>query len=377
MKMNKKFNAIFIIIVLLCFLHILATSCSAQYANFRIIEPRMGDEPLPKAIVWSGKKAVVLIEYKDKHQNYVDKARIDSEWHIKEIKRETVILGRTSEKRFIEYYVNPDKRPNKKYSSFSIYCQPISLWEAIHILTDAFEYNAVMHNLCGGSVFLQKNANSFESLLDAITPPDCLSEVRGNTVYFYSKNISIEKIKETVDRKKSFNYKALSMRFPSLEKKKNLISIGEDIQYILSLISIEGKVPIKYPPELHFAVYANFKEVPYYKILSDIVYTNQCLIIERETGLEVIPWEGSSYMTNFKDYTQDDYPPLPPLKTQNRTYYDDSDYDSGPCLPPLYNGSRYIEGKSMGYFSDDNGHPFVVQPYPATNGNSNRPGDSR
>ena len=87
MKMNKKFNAIFIIIVLLCFLHILATSCSAQYANFRIIEPRMGDEPLPKAIVWSGKKAVVLIEYKDKHQNYVDKARIDSEWHIKEIKR--------------------------------------------------------------------------------------------------------------------------------------------------------------------------------------------------------------------------------------------------------------------------------------------------
>ena len=49
------------------------TSCHAQYTNFRIVEPRMGDEPLPKAIVWSDKKAEVLIEYKNKHNNYVEK----------------------------------------------------------------------------------------------------------------------------------------------------------------------------------------------------------------------------------------------------------------------------------------------------------------
>ena len=140
--------------ILIFFLTIVS---SAQYTNFRLIEPREGDEPQPKAIIWSKDKHEALIQYRDEHTVVVDNERLDKEWSVKEIKRESIIFGRTSQKRYIEYYVYPSKRPNKRYSSCSFFSLPISLFEALHLLTDAFNYDMVMHNLCGGSVTIQLN----------------------------------------------------------------------------------------------------------------------------------------------------------------------------------------------------------------------------
>ncbi len=369
------------ILILLFFLLVFAKVSFGQYANFRLIEPREGNEPLPKAIAWAKGKAHALIFYKDDRINAVEKAHLDNEWSVKEIKRESIIFGRTSQKRFIEYYINSDKRPNKRYSSCSFFCSPITLWEAVHLLCDAFEFNCVMHNVCGGSVSVQRNAESFYGLLNVIIPTGVITRLEGNTLFVLPLNIPNEKPQAILDRRRKFNYKMLSMRFPGLEKEGTVISVGNDIQYVLRVISLGGKVPISFPKDLHFSVYSNYKKVPFHKILCDIVYTNQCVIVERERGLEIIPWPANQYPVNNNVYGCDGYPPLPPLKdliTVDPEYIDLKS-GSGPYPPPLIDDPTIGPApvvRSMGYFSDENGHPIVVQPYPAVPYNSNSSGDS-
>ncbi|MBP5468420.1 MAG: hypothetical protein J6Z11_04165 [Candidatus Riflebacteria bacterium] len=380
-QMNRKTIIANKIIISLFFLLIFAKVSFAQYANYRLIEPREGDEPLPKAIVWNKGKAHALIFYKDDRINAVEKARLDKEWSIKEIKRESIIFGRTSQRRFIEYYINSDKRPNKRYASCSFYCSPITLWEAVHLLCDAFEYNTVMHNICGGTVSVQRNGESFNTLLNSIIPKGVFTRLEVNTLYVLPLNTPNEKPLEILERKKSFNYKVLAMRFPGLEKEGTVISIGNDIQYVLRVIALGGQVPISFPKDLHFSVYSNYKKVPFYKILSDIVYANQCIIVERERGLEIMPWRVEQYPVSNNLYWSDNYPPLPPLDELITADPDNIDEKSGsgPYPPPLIDDPRFGSApvvRSMGYFSDENGHPIVIQPCPAVPYNSNKSGDS-
>ncbi len=371
------------ILVSLTFLLSFSTNLCAQYTNFRLIEPREGDEPQPRAIIWTKDKHEALIHYNDEQIVAVDDVRLDKEWKIKEIKRESIIFGRTSQKRYIEYYIDPSKRPNKRYSSCSFFSLPISLFEALQLITDAFNYNVVMHNLCGGSVSIQRNEEGFHALLNDIIPAGNFARVVNGTLFVIPLNAPNEKTKDIIERRKAFNHKALAIRFPGLEKKGTVFSKGYDIQYILRVISLGGEVPISFPNDLHFAVYANFKKVPFSKILSDIVYTNQCIIVERETGLEIIPWQVNQYNAYSSPVTAYEPLNLPPLKkkliTADPVYYDEKS-GSGPYPPPLINDPSIYPApvvRSMGYFSDENGHPIIIQPYPASNANfRNYPGDS-
>ena len=362
---------------------IISSNLSAQYTNFRLIEPREGDEPQPRAIVWSKDKHEALIHYNDEQIVAVDDVRLDKEWKIKEIKRESIIFGRTSQKRYIEYYVYPSKRPNKRYSSCSFFSLPISLFEALHLLTDAFNYDVVMHNLCGGSVTIQRNEESFHSLLNDIIPAGNFARVENGTLYVIPLNAPNEKSKDIMERRRAFNHKALAIRFPGLDKKGTVFSKGYDIQYILRVIALGGQVPISFPKDLHFTVYANFKKVPFSKILSDIVYANQCIIVEREAGLEIIPWQLNQYNAYNSSINPNEPLCLPPLNqifvTADPNRIDEKS-GSGPYPPPLIGNPNFAPAptlRSMGYFSDEGGHPIVIQPYPASSlGFGEHPGDS-
>ncbi len=366
--MTKQAKVIIKIIFTIAFL-IAVPACFAQYDNFRLIEPRKGDEPQPRAILWSHDKASALVHYRDEHINVINDVKLDNEWRVKRINRESITFGRTSEKRYIEYYIDPTKRPQKKYGTWSFYGLPITLWEGMQLLTDGFGYNAVMHNLCTGAIVPKHNGSNFKELLYNVLPPYTSARLDGDTLYVFPTNPPNEKWIDILNRKRRFSHKALSIRFPGLEKKGIITSLGNDIQYILRVISLGGEVSISFPKDLHFAVYANYKKVPFSKILCDIVYTNQCIVVERESGLEVIPWPGKPAVRDKRNVKNREPVPLPPLRTDLLTadprYYDEKS-GSGPYPPPLVADPKIAPSVvmgPMGYFRDEKGHPIVVQPY--------------
>ena len=363
--------------------YIAVPTCFAQYDNFRLIEPRKGDEPQPRAILSSHDKSVALIHYRDEHIVAINDVRLDKEWKVKEIKRESIVFGRTSEKRFIEYYIDPVKRPQKSYGTWSFYGLPITLWEMIQLLTEGFGYNAVMHNLSTGAVVPKHNGAGFKELLYDLLPSYNCARLDGDTLYVFPKNTPNEKWTNVLNRKRRFSHRALAVRFPGLANKGIITSIGYDIQYILRVISLGGEVPISFPKDLHFAVYANYKKVPFSKILCDIVYTNQCIIVERERGLEVIPWPGKPERPGKQNVKDRQPVPLPPLRndmvTADPVYYDEIS-GSGPYPPPLVSDPRIAPSVvmgPMGFFSDEKGHPIVVQPYSPASITSRLSGDFR
>ncbi len=368
------------LLFLCCFC--ISTTSFAQYTNFRLIEPREGNEPQPRAILWSKDKARALIHYNDEHINVVDGVRIDKEWRVKEIKHESIVFGRVSEKRYIEYYIDPSKRPQKKYGTWSFYGLPITIWQAVQILCDGFEYNAVMHNLCSGAVVPHHNGENFKELLYSLLPQHNSARLDGDTLYIFPTNPPIEKWTDILNRRRKFNHKILSIRFPSLEKEGVITSAGYDIQYILRVISLGGEVPISFPKNLHFNVYANYKKVPFSKILCDIVYTNQCIIIEREDGLEVIPWLEGINQPNTNNMVNKDYVPLYDLNNDfvtSNPMYSDEKSGSGPYPPPLLADPKIVPAvvaEPTGLIKDINGHPFVVQPYEPASIPSRHSGDS-
>ena len=370
--------ALFIIAVFMA-----VPACFAQYDNFRLIEPRKGDEPQPRAVLWSHDKSVALIHYRDEHIIAINDVKLDNEWRIKELKRESIVFGRTSEKRYIEYYIDPTKRPQKSYGTWSFYGLPITLWEMIQLLTDGFGYNAVMHNLCTGAVVPKHNGSNFKELLYNMLPQYTSARLDGDTLYVFPTNPPNEKWIDVLNRKRRFSHKALSIRFPGLANKGIITSVGYDIQYVLRVISLGGEVPISFPKDMHFAVYANFKKVPFSKILCDIVYTNQCIVVEREAGLEVIPWPGKPERPEKQNVKVREPVPLPPLRndliTVDPVYYDEKS-GSGPYPPPLVADPRVAPSVvygPMGFFSDEKGHPIVVQPYSPASITSRLSGDYR
>lgn len=357
-----------IILLLFSFLVSLPVSSFAQYTNFRLIEPREGDEPKPQAILWSKEKALALIYYNEEHINVVDGVRIDKEWRVKEIKKESIVFGRTSEKRYIEYYVNSDKRPYKHYKKWFFYGLPITFWEAVVLLSDGFEINAVMNNLCTGASVPHITSDNFYEILHSIIPRQNTYRVDGDTLYLFPTNTPYENWKKILNRRRNFNYKALALRFPGLEKEGVVISKGNDIQFVLRVISLGGEVPIKFPKKLHFAVYANFKKVPFYKILSDIVYTNQCVIVERETCLEVVPWVES--LVNDENLDNQENEPVDDFIISEPNNIDIKS-GSGPYPPPNSILPEIMTGSTLD-ISNYNNHPVVKQNF----GFTNKSGDS-
>ncbi len=356
--------------VLLLLVILIAMPCYAQYTDFRILEELKGNEPAPRAILWSTKKKIALVHYKDQHTVVCEKVHLDDEWWVKEIKRESIVFGKDSDKRYVELYIDPSKRPNKINHGWSFFGLPITIWESLELLAEGFGKNVVMHSFCTGAVTPQLHAQSMNEFLTRTMPEHHRSRMDGNTLYVYPSVPPNESWTSILNRTRKFNHKALAIRYPNLEKKGNVKYVGDDIQYVLRVISLGGETPITFPKDMHFSVYACYKDVPFSKILCDIVYTNQCIIAEREFGLEVIPWPGKPAIQKRKENYCSCQPTLFPLIQENVITADPDRYDevsgSGPYPPPLIADPRFmpavVADKCMALSQEGSSHPVVVQP---------------
>jgi hypothetical protein len=181
-----------------------------------------------------------------------------------------------------------------------------------------------MHFQAGGAVVPGSHAANIKSLLRKILPQHHRFAVVGPLLLVLPVQPSGEEWTEVLARMKKSSPGLLTLRYPGLNKAGVIISRGDDIQFILRKISLGGKVPIQFPRDLHFPVYASFRNVPFAQILSNTVYLNQCIIIEREEGLEVTPWPRQ--ILQRRPYA--DYPLIQSLPLEPQA-------GSGPQPPPL------------------------------------------
>lgn len=248
-----------------------------------------GTEPVIKAILYHSDNARALIHYNNQRFHVADKMRLDHEWYVEEIRRTSILFKRQSNNRFAEIHLYP--RPKARFhQNWSLFGHSISLWDAIEILAHGFGYQAIMHFQAGGSVEPGNHATNVSEMLRRIIPPHHRFVIDGPVLIVVPLSPAGEDWSEMLARAKISSPERLSMRFPGLNEPGVILSRGDDIQFVLRKIALGGKVPIKFPKDLHFPVFASFRYVPFFQILTHVVYVNQCIIIERHDGLEVTPW---------------------------------------------------------------------------------------
>lgn len=306
---------------------------SESQAQYSVIK---GDEPKIRAILYGKDNPRALIYYKNQRHHVISKMRLDEEWFIEEIRRESILFKKSSTKTFAEIYMNPPKQA-RRHLDWSFFGHPLALWEAIELLTHGFGYHAVMHFQAGGPVVPGTHANSLKTMLRKVLPPNHRFVIDGPLLMVLPVHPSGEAWTAVIERMKKSSPGLLTLRYPGLNTPGIINSRGDDIQFILRKISLGGNVPIQFPRDLHFPVYATFRNVPFAQILSNIVYLNQCIIIEREEGLEVTPWPRQ--ILQRRPYA--DYPLIESLPSEPQE-------GTGPTPPPVI----------MEHLLD---HPFVQQ----------------
>jgi len=312
-----KQRRITLFLILAAMLVLFPPSGEAQYSVIK------GDEPRIRAILYHSDNPRALLYYKNQRHHVVGKMRIDDEWLIEEIRRESILFKKSSTKTFAEIYLNAPKRA-RNHRDWSFFGHPVALWEAIELLAHGFGYHALMHFQAGGPVVPGNHADSLKNMLRKVLPPHHRFAIVGPLLMVLPVQPSGEEWTEVLARINKASPGLLTMRYPGLNKPGVIISRGDDIQFILRKISLGGKVPIQFPRDLHFPVYATFRNVPFAQILANTVYLNQCIIIEREEGLEITPWPRQ--ILQRRPYA--DYPLLQALPSEPQD-------GSGPTPPPI------------------------------------------
>jgi hypothetical protein len=250
---------------------------------------KTGSEPEIKAILYNKDNPRALIKYVGQKHHAVNGMRLDSEWTVEEIRRESVLFRKSSTNTFAEMVVFPEKRI-KYHRNWSFTGQAISLWDAIELLAFGSGYQAIMHFQAGGSVIPAHHGENISTLLSKILPPGHRFALAGPVLIVLPVRPSSEDWAEVLQRMNKESAERLAIRFTGLNESGIVFSRGDDIQFVLRKIALGGKTPIQFPRDLHFPVYCAFRHVPFYQILKKIVYLNQCIIIEREDYLEISPW---------------------------------------------------------------------------------------
>ncbi|MGM0600382.1 MAG: hypothetical protein ACQETH_11285 [Candidatus Rifleibacteriota bacterium] len=259
------------------------TTCYAAYGTSEQNIPQI------KAILYGPKNSRALIYHKGRRFHAYDEMRLDDEWYLKKIRRESILFKRKSLSTFKEVFLNPPKK-SKFHREWSFFGHPIALWHAIELLAHGFGYQAIMHFQAGGSVVPAHHGGTISKLLYKIIPPHHRFKTEGPVLMVLPVKPAGEEWTEVIQRMKKCVPERLTIRYPGLNKSGILFSQGDDIQFVLRKISLGGKTPIQFPRDLHFPVYCTFKNIPFSQMLQKIVYLNQCIIIERAEGLEITPW---------------------------------------------------------------------------------------
>jgi hypothetical protein len=245
--------------------------------------------PEIKAILYGPQNPRALIYHNGRRFHAYDEMRLDDEWYIKEIRRESILFKRTSLRTYKEIFLNPPKE-SSFHREWSFFGHPIALWQAIEMLAHGFGYQALMHFQAGGSVIPAHHGGTLSKLLYKILPPHHRFRTEGPVLMVLPVKPAGEEYTEVLQRMQKCVPERLTIRYPDLNKSGILFSRGDDIQFVLRKISLGGKTPIQFPRDLHFPVYCTFRNIPFCKMLQKIVYLNQCIIIERAEGLEITPW---------------------------------------------------------------------------------------
>ncbi|RCK79754.1 MAG: hypothetical protein OZSIB_3908 [Candidatus Ozemobacter sibiricus] len=253
-----------------------------------MVRAQPGD-PEVRAILFHERDARAWIYYQGQRLHVIPKMRIDAEWKVEEIRRESVLFYRSSTHSFIEMTLALPRQA-RRHRGYSFFGHPIGLWEALELVSRGFGFHAVMHFQAGGTVVPCHHAESLERMLLKILPPHHRFALAGPVLLVLPVRPAAEPWTEVLARMRKTDPEALTIRFPGLKKPGSLVSRGDDIQFVLRQIALGGETPLQFPKDLHFPVYASFKDVPFCQILTKVVYLNQCFLIEREDGLEIQPF---------------------------------------------------------------------------------------
>jgi hypothetical protein len=291
--------------VLLLFATLLLTAMPAL-PQFSV---RQGDEPSIKAILYHKDNPRALVYHNNRRFHLVDQMRLDNEWYVEEIRRESILFKKTSTRTYAEIFLNPPRKSNF-HRGWSFCGHPISLWQAIELLA---------HH--GGTI---------SKIFEKIIPPHHRFAIEGPMFMVLPVKPAGEEWTEVLHRMKKCNPERLALRYPGLNNAGIIFSRGDDIQFVLRKISLGGKTPIQFPRDLHFPVYCTFRNIPFCKMLASIVYLNQCIIIEREEGLEITPWPRQILQ-------QRPYPDFPLIRVDPY----EPQPGTGPTPPPLVPSHLY------------------------------------
>lgn len=281
-----------------------------------------GDEPKIMAILYHDSNPRALLHYKSQNFHVVNRMKVDEEWMVEEIRRKSILFRRTSNQCFAEIYLNSPKTAHR-YWDWSFFGHPISLWEALELLSYGFGYQAVMHFQAGGTVVPGNHSSRIRTMLRKILPKYHKFSIMGPVFMVMPDEPGGEEYEKIIERIRKFRVEGLLLRYPGLNKTGVLVSRGDDIQFVLRKISLGSGVVIRFPYGLHFPVYAAFRNIPFAQILSKIIYLNQCTLIEREDCIEISPQTKQVLKYNDNAYPKIEILPFEPQA------------GSGPKPPPI------------------------------------------
>lgn len=282
-------------VLLMCAFLSAAASIAHTGPQFR--RPQDGD-PVVETILYGPSEARAWIRHNGERFHALAGTRLDREWRVEEIRRESVLLKRMSTQTFVEMPVTLAKRP-PFHKGWSLLGLPNGLWETLELLTAGFGHHVVMHSRAGATITPCVHGTVLEQMLLKIMPRHHRFALAGPVVLVLPVDAGGESWTSILTRLQEQRPETLAEWFKGLNKSGTLLSRGDDIQLVLRRISLGGETAIQFPANLHFPVYASFRSTPFCQILTKIVYLNQCSIIVRTDHLEIAPQSGGVSATSF------------------------------------------------------------------------------
>lgn len=307
----------------------LSATVAIAHTGPQFRRPQAGD-PVVETILYGPSEARAWIRSDGERFHALAGTRLDNEWRVEEIRRESVLLKRTSTQTFVEMPVSLPKRP-PFHKGWSLLGLPNGLWETLELLAAGFGHHVVMHHRAGATIAPCVHGTVLEQILLKIMPRHHRFAFAGPVLLVLPVDPGGESWTSVLKRLQQQRPEKLAEWFRGLNKPGTLLSRGDDIQLVLRRISLGGETAIRFPETFHFPVYASFRNTPFCQILTKIVYLNQCSIIVRTDHLEIAPQSTGVSAPPFM--------PATPLISQPDFGPSEPDYDA-PVIERHPDGTR-------------------------------------
>ncbi len=299
---------------------LVAVVCLGMPAVAQPFREALVEDPVVRCILTNGKTARAWVDLSGQRYHVVPGETVAKRWVVEEIRRDTILFrGVHPTPTFLSAPLTVVNRATY-HRDWSFWGEPLGLWEGLEILTTAFKRPCLMHHEAGGTVVPRYHGQSLEQFMRLILPQGHRYADVGPVMIVLPKEVNGEGFMTLIKRWAAFKAERMIMRFPGLAKAGSILSRGDDLQYVIRQISYGSSVPMQFPKDLHLPVYAHLPDLPFYVILSAVVYGNGCYLIERTDGFEIRPWT--------RPYTASPLPERPELNDMAAPAY------LPPAMPP-------------------------------------------